>query len=280
MSSSKESAKISPTAHYTGYIWLKYGLSDERLRTHLGPVLYTLLQPMMWYSSSLRRGPVLKDFLLARHKLMDYRLEEEIQSGRVTQVIEIAAGMSPRGLRFAKKYGDKITYIEGDLEGMVNRKRAAIGSSLTSNHQVVYIDALAKNGSNSLSEIAKTLDASKGLAIITEGLVNYFDEENVRAMWRNFASVLSQFSHGVYFSDIHLGRQNKTPIANAFSKLLSTFVRGGVYLHFESRENVREALLEAGFSKAEIHKPKDWGDKIEECKAKGANLVRVIDAKV
>ena len=160
---SNSSAKISPTAHYTGYVWFINGLSDERLKTKQGAFLYKLLQPLMKYSAK-RGGPVLKDFLLARHQLIDLRLQEAIESGTIRQIIEIAAGLSPRGLRFAKKYGNKITYIEADLEGMASRKRNLIGSSIDNkHHQIMVIDALANEGENSLAELSKKLNKEQGV---------------------------------------------------------------------------------------------------------------------
>ncbi len=274
------STKISPTAHYTGYIWFKNGLSDARLRTTQGAVLYKLLQPLMKYSSA-RKGPVLEDFLMARHQLIDFHLQEAIESGTITQIIEIAAGLSPRGLRFAKKYGDKITYIEADLESMAKQKKQLIGSSIDSvHHQIVTIDALADNGPDSLAELAKKLSHQSGVAIITEGLVNYFDENNVRGIWKRFSQTLSQFPNGLYLSDIHLKKQNKGRIANIFSKILSIFVRGGVYLHFQNREEAEKALIECGFKIAKLHKPSEWADKIRSCEKNGANLVRIIEARI
>jgi O-methyltransferase involved in polyketide biosynthesis len=275
-----ESAKISPTAHYTGYIWVKNGLSDERLRTKQGVILFKLLQPLMKFSS-LRNGPTLEDFLIARHQLIDYHLEAAIESGSITQIIEIAAGLSPRGLRFAKKYGSKITYIEADLESMSKCKKQLIGDSIDSvHHQIVTIDALAQSGPNSLSELVEKLLKQNGLAIVTEGLVNYFDESNARIIWKNFSQALSQFPTGLYLSDIHLGKQNKGRTARIFSRMLSIFVRGGVYLHFKTREDAEKALIECGFKFAKLHKPSDWADKIKACSKKGANLVRVIEARI
>lgn len=277
--SASKSAKISPTAHYTGYIWLKNGLSDPRLRTTQGLILYQLLQPLMKYSAR-RKGPVLEDFLMARHQLIDLRLQEAIDSGAVTQIIEIAAGLSPRGLRFAKKYGTKITYIEADLESMAKRKKQLIGNNIDSiHHQIVTIDALADEGPDSLAELAKNLSTDKGVAIITEGLVNYFDENNVRGMWKRFSHTLSQFPHGLYLSDIHLGKQNKGRVATIFSQILSIFVRGGIYLHFQNRDAAEKALIECGFKTAKLHKPSDWAEKLNACAKPGANLVRVVEAR-
>ncbi len=277
--SASKSAKISPTAHYTGYIWLKNGLSDPGLRTTQGLILYKLLQPLMKYSAR-RKGPVLEDFLMARHLLIDNRLEEAIDSGAITQIIEIAAGLSPRGLRFAKKYGNKITYIEADLESMAKQKKQLIGDSVSEHHQIVTIDALADEGPDSLAELAKKLSKQQGVAIVTEGLVNYFNENNVRRMWKRFSNTLSQFPNGLYLSDIHLGKQNKGRVASIFSKMLSIFVRGGVYLHFQNRDLAEKALIDSSFKTAKLHKPGDWADRIKACAKPGANLVRVIEARI
>jgi len=41
-------------------------------------------------------------------------------------VIEVAAGLSPRGWRFRRRYGDRLTYVEADLPAMAARKRGAL----------------------------------------------------------------------------------------------------------------------------------------------------------
>jgi hypothetical protein len=40
-----DSARISPTAHYTGYTWLANGLSDPAFATPSGQFLYRALAP-------------------------------------------------------------------------------------------------------------------------------------------------------------------------------------------------------------------------------------------
>ena len=42
-------------------------------------------------------------------------LERAIEAGGVTQVIELACGLSPRGWRFANRYGERLRSIEADL---------------------------------------------------------------------------------------------------------------------------------------------------------------------
>ena len=119
-------ARISPTALYTGQVWQTTGRSIPELKSMPASALHLALAPSMFVSRSFG-GPTLEDFLLARHDLIDHHLTELIESGKVTQIIEIAAGLSPRGSRFVERYGDKITYIEADLPGMVAQKKKIAG---------------------------------------------------------------------------------------------------------------------------------------------------------
>src|SRR5436305_4444138 len=85
---------ISPTAHYTGHVWGRNGLSHPKLSTLEGRVLFDTLAPVMVASRALG-GPTLEGGLLARHLVIDDLLADAIDSGRVAEVIEVAAGMSP-----------------------------------------------------------------------------------------------------------------------------------------------------------------------------------------
>ena len=84
---------ISPTAHYTGYVWLQHGLSHPAFATLQGQAFYYALKAPMAMAKGLG-GPTLEAFLLARHRLIDLQLENAIESGEITQIIEIAAGLS------------------------------------------------------------------------------------------------------------------------------------------------------------------------------------------
>src|SRR3954452_11744473 len=144
---SVSSDSVSPTAHYTGHVWLRNGLSHEALGTVEGKAMFAATEPLM-LSRRLTGQPTLEQYLLARHQVIDELLEAEIESGRVEQVIEIAAGMSPRGWRFTERYGDQLTYIETDLEAMATRKRRALAriGYRPAGHRVVELDALSDGG--------------------------------------------------------------------------------------------------------------------------------------
>jgi O-methyltransferase involved in polyketide biosynthesis len=244
--------RVSPTAHYTGYVWARNGLSDPALETLEGRILFESLRLPMTVNAVLGRG-TLESYLLARHRAIDALLERAINDGRVAQVVEVAAGLSPRGLRFTRRHGDRLTYVEADLPDMVARKRAALEriESLSDRHRVEEVDALREQGPGSLAELTSRLDTGAGLAIITEGLLGYLEKDSVRDIWRRFAHTLSAFEHGTYISDIHMGELQNVQV-RVFRVFLSLFVRGRVYLHFGNEHEILEALRDAGFNSAEV----------------------------
>lgn len=276
---SSSDSRISPTAHYTGMVWARNGLSHPALESFRGRAMYTLLQPVVRVAR--RAGvPDVDQFLLTRHRLIDARLAQAVESGAITQVVEIAAGLSPRGWRFKRRFGDRIEYIEADLPGMAARKRAALDQmGQLPGHRVVDIDALADEGPLSLSALCAGLDRSRGLAIITEGLINYFPEDAVRGMWRRFARELAGFSCGAYWSDLFLSSDVGGKGAAPFIHFLSAFVRGKVHLHFAQAEVAEQALRECGFADARLLDP---GDHVEALGgAMGVSRsVRVVEARV
>ena len=245
------SESVSPTAHYTGYVWARNGLSHPELETLEGRILFESLRPVMTVSGLLGEG-TLESYLLARHRAIDTLLDQAVAQRGVRQVIEIAAGLSPRGWRFERSHPE-VTYVEADLPGMVGRKRRAlerIGSD-PARHRVCELDALRERGPGSLEAVAAELDPNAGLAIVTEGLLGYLPTGAVRTIWQRFASTLERFDTGVYISDIHVGSGQDLAV-RAFRMLLSAFVRGRVYLHFDSPEEVVVALSDAGFDTAEV----------------------------
>jgi O-methyltransferase involved in polyketide biosynthesis len=243
---------ISPTAHYTGEVWRRNGLSHPWLATREGRAMVDALHPLM--SASARfGGPSLENYLMARHRAIDALLADAVQRHGITQVVEVAAGMSPRGWRFANEYGDRLTYVEADLPAMAARKRRALKriGSLSERHRVVDLDARRAGGPGSLAELAASLDPGAGLAIITEGLLGYLPRPEVVDLWTRFAATLGGFTGGRYISDLHLGSATSA-VVRAFRLGLSAFVRGRVYLHFEDAAEAEGQLRACGFAAAAV----------------------------
>jgi O-methyltransferase involved in polyketide biosynthesis len=276
----RRSETISPTAHYTGYTWFANGLSHPAFATKEGRIFYETLRPANAASRALG-GPTLEGMLLARHRVIDHLLTRAIRSGEVTQVVEIAAGLSPRGWRFARDHGDALTYIEADLPDMAARKRAILAeaSGETDAHRVVEIDALADAGPRSLDALTASLDPARGTAILTEGLLNYFDAPAVRGMWARFARALARFPRGLYLADLSVASESGGALATAFAAMLGVFVRGKVHVHFQDAGHAEAELRAAGFTGATLHSPIAFASEVGVIEEAGASRVRIVEAR-
>jgi O-methyltransferase involved in polyketide biosynthesis len=272
MLGSRSSDAISPTAHYTGYIWARNGLSHPELETAEGRLLFEAVRPAMIFSSAVGSG-TLEAYLMARHIAIDNVLTQAIEERRISQVLEIACGMSPRGWRFSERYGDRLTYIEADLPAMAARKRQALErmGSLSDHHRVIDLDVLA-NGA--IARAVAGLDRSAGLAVITEGLLGYLPTDAVEEIWRRLAAVMSEFEANRYFAELHLS-SIQTPVIRAFRLVLSAFVRGRVYLHYATEAEAERALTAAGFTDVSIELATDLAP---ERGGSGSRLVHIIQA--
>jgi O-methyltransferase involved in polyketide biosynthesis len=267
-------AAIGPTAFYTGEVWRRHGLSHPELTRVEGRILHLATAPTFLLSRALG-GPTLDGMLLGRHRVIDALLEDAIAEGRAAQVLEVAAGMSPRGWRFTERHPD-LPYVEADLPDMAARKREALERiGRPPAHRVVDIDALADGGPLSLDAVADGLDPDRGLAIITEGLLSYLPRDAVLALWSGFARTVARFGGGVYLADLHVDSDASSLLARPFEAMLSAFVRSPVSVHFADEDEARAALLDAGFTDVSLDRASEHreGDGLA-----GAERVRVVRA--
>lgn len=273
------SARISPTALYTGETWTRHGRSFPELSIPLGAVFYNAMQPAMM-SSQWFGGPTLQDFLLARHDLIDAHLTGQIEQNGVTHVIEIASGLSPRGMRFIKRYPKQVHYYEADLPGMISIKAKKLKEHISryQQHKLFEIDAFAEHGPLSLSSLFETIPAGEPVCVITEGLLNYFSREQVEQLSLNLSKQFKARPGSSYVSDIHLQAQNQGPIAESFKNLLGAFVRGRVHLHYEDDQDLQAAFAPLELE-VELLTPSQYKQDFESCAAKWADLVRVLVAR-
>lgn len=286
MTEAPDTSRISFTALYTGQVWQRHGLGDPALDTWAGSLLYGAVAPFNLLGGWLRRGLDLETMLLHRHKLIDHLLDAAIHESGVRQIVEVAAGMSPRGIRYRRRYRDLgLLYVEADLPGMAGRKRVRLarGGYLDERHRVVECNALATSGPQSLVELFRAqLDPTQPTAIVTEGLVNYFSVEELQVMWSGFRAALATTPFGVYVSDIalDLGDDPYASVVRAAKLVLEAMTRGRTHLHFADAEACRAALARAGFTASEIFNPKEFTESLELPPVAGDSLVRVLRATV
>lgn len=276
---SNDTSSISFTAHYTGYVWHHFGLSDAHFATARGRLYFQLLRPFEHLARCLI-GSDIKTTLLQRHFLIDRELDALIAADPRLQVLEIACGLSPRGHRFCARH-PHITYVEADLPGMVARKRALLAplDSLDARHRLVTCNILDKGTDDSLETvIGREFDPARPLVVITEGLVNYFALDTISAVWRRLALALHAFPAGHYLTDIYpeVSGHRFAGAIRAANRSLRVASRSAFTLHFADDARMREHFLGLGFAAAEVFDPDR--EQTGAPAARGGALVRVLRA--
>jgi O-methyltransferase involved in polyketide biosynthesis len=274
------SAHISPSAHYTGYVWYRHKLADPAFVTGLGRWFHSILRPISW-GAWVGFGIDLESLLLQRHLLIDARLVEAIEQGGVTQVVEIACDLSPRGRRFTARY-PHLRYIEADLPVMAARKRLLLQSQnwLNSNHQVKAVDILAADGADTLDCLFAGLDRSQPVLVITEGLVNYFELSVIEDFWTRLAAQLQTFTRGTYLTELYPDlhehpryRQLRWGVA-----LVGRLTRGSYPLHYRDEQEVLAGFTRYGFADIKVLDPDQYAQNLGLPVPRSPGLVRVIEA--
>ena len=278
-----DTSNISVSAHYTGYIWCRHGLAPKEFETARGRNTYRFLSP----ASALIRaiiGADMETFLVERHKLLDHLLTAAIEKAGVTQVVEIACGMSPRGVSFSQRYADRgLVYVEADLPGMAASKTQLLTQNgwISERHQVQICNILTPSGPESLGHLLNTLDPTKKTALFTEGLVNYFDLDTLQTFWTNITRETARFPECRYLTEIYPDFRDHpihryTRIAQGVIGLVT---KNEWPLHYESDAAIEAGFKQAAFQDVIVHNPDDYRELLSLPKLPYSSFVRVVEAR-
>lgn len=278
--SAASTAGVSPTAHYTGWVWYAHGMSDAALATREGRLLYQLGRPINALAAWQNGGLTLERMLLQRHRIMDHLLTRAIEEGRVGTYLEVACGLSPRGLRFARRYPDLVV-IEGDLPEMAARKRAALAGKTSDTHHVVTLDALVEEGPTSFAGVIEHFaPEGKGVAVIAEGLLGYFDAADVARTWGRIARAL-EGRGGVHIANLVLEADlPKKWVPLAFRAVLHKLTRGGRQRALDDDAEVARAMADAGFAEHTLHRPVDYEGVLDIPQLRRPDVLKILEAWV
>ena len=278
-----DSSGISFTALYTGAVWHRNGLSDDVLSTEQGRWLYHLMSPFETASKAAIGGN-LRTFLLQRHLIIDHLIDRAIVENGVDQVLEIACGMSPRGIRLREKH-PTLTMVETDLPDMASRKAARLlaAGCLGEHHKVTPIDILADSGDHTLEAvIARAFDNTKPIVVITEGLTSYFSLEVITGFWQRLARTLAIRPGSLYLSESYL--MPRQPLLRSSLKalggMLGTMTRSQVSFHFDNDPQAHHHFRDCGFPSVRVYNPTEFYGLLPIPESRHDPMVRVIGASV
>lgn len=242
---------ISFTAHYTGYIWYQMGISHPAFATQKGHFLAKMVSPIEHVAERYIGGSM-RTTLKARHTLLDAHLTGLIEQYPDLQVLEIAAGLSPRGWWFRTHY-PHIDYRELDLPAMAEIKNTAL-QSIDSNSPAMLSADLFTDDFKSAFEV---FDPKRPLLVISEGLINYFDKNLLQQLLKSIVNYGKDFTALHYLTDVY-PEPVKNKLAKVIwssSKLLKLMSRSAFSFHFVSPTEVETFFKNTGFQQVNVVQP-------------------------
>ena len=117
------------------------------------------------------------------------------------QILELAAGFSPRGMGFAQREG--IVYVEADLPESIALKREVVSAVLGRVPAGLHLCAANVLDRAELLGCC-TAFTNRPIAITTEGLLRYLTFEEKTQLAANVREVLSRYGGIWITTDIHL----------------------------------------------------------------------------
>ena len=246
-----EHRHISFTAHYTGYIWYSMGISHPVFATRKGKFLARLVHPLeSWAEKNV--GGSMRSTLKQRHAMIDQYLDQLIAQHPQLQVLEIACGLSPRGWNFRTKHPE-IDYRELDLPDMAKIKTQALKQIDPHTPEVLTGDIFTQD----FERIFQSFDPERPLVVISEGLINYFDQILLNKLLQGITEYGASFQELHYLTDIY-----PEPVKNrlarfiwASSKLLKVMSRSAFTFHFQSPAELQQFFSHTGFEEVDVVQP-------------------------
>jgi O-methyltransferase involved in polyketide biosynthesis len=231
---------LSITALYTSQVWAWGKLSHaELLATDEGKRVFDVTNAAL----ALARKPPLRYALLHRHAMIDYLLHE----AKVGQVVELAAGLSRRGVAHAAQ----VRYIEVDLPAVIERKRELLARSAEGREALGRLELVAAD----VETIAlDSLVAERPVMVIAEGLLMYLTGEQRRRLFERVSTL------GDVRLVFDLVPADEEPAPGFAGRMLEAAMKrftGGRTFERDARtrEQILGELRAAGFTEVAAHAP-------------------------
>jgi hypothetical protein len=241
---------IAPTAHYTAQAWVRERFPNADLfDTWTGRALYGLAETARTIATPLLPDVIryAQEYLVIRHYVYGERLRQLAPDF----VLEIGAGLSPRGLTVARE-SPQLTYVEADLPNMVEEKRRRLRrTSIPANYHLATIDLLGSG-----LALPVTPHAGQRVLAITEGVTDYLSMDEKAVAWKKLSSFLRASGGGTYLCEIHpVSQYTDSPWVAQFAMRTIGALVGG--LSFEGRifacpEEAIAFLQQCGFENATV----------------------------
>lgn len=170
------------------------------------------------------------------------RILEELGA---TQVFELAAGFSPRGMDFAQR---GVVYVEADLADMVALKREVVTAILGSVPEGLHFCAASVIDRTQLLACCSPFVAHRPAAFTTEGLLRYLTFEEKTDLAANVLEILRRYGGWWITPDIHLKSWARQQNPAHHQSEIETLGRDLHANYFADLDHAREFFEGCGFA--------------------------------
>lgn len=168
-----------------------------------------------------------------------------VEEKAATQVLELAAGLSPRGAELAPR---GIVYVEADLAESITLKHEVVTAMLGSVPKNLHLCAASAIDREQLLSCCVPFAAGHPVAVTAEGLLRYLTFEEKAMVAANVHEILQRYGGWWITPDIHLRHwaQRQTPTHRQAE--LKTLGRSLDANYFEDFDHARQFFERWGFT--------------------------------
>ncbi len=182
------------------------------------------------------------------------------------QVLELASGLSLRGLVFTQDPG--YTYIESDLTGISTGKKAIIASLRQKyglvDHGNLHFPAVNALERSQLQAAVKDLNRDQPLVVVSEGLFPYLSPDEMRSVVSNIRELLAEFNGSWITPDFSIKEEvnQVSEQQRSFRRIVAAATEHPMYNNaFDSLEQLTAFLKDMGLAAAVHHPVEEIADR-------------------
>ena len=168
-----------------------------------------------------------------------------VEEKAATQVLELAAGLSPRGAELAPR---GIVYVEADLAESMTLKREVVTAMLGSVPKNLHLCAASAIDREQLLSCCVPFAAGQPVAVTTEGLLRYLTFEEKAMVAANVHEILQRYGGWWITPDIHLRTWAQQQTSTHRQAELKTLGRSLDANYFEDFDHARQFFERWGFT--------------------------------
>jgi hypothetical protein len=239
---------VGITAHFTAAVWAELGVPNATLfSTGKGRVMSKVVQ---WGGATLGlfgKYNTVNLFLKVRHLGINALLEQK----KPLQVIELAAGLSPRGYSWVQNHNG--TYIEVDQAAVIEAKSAILAKqpgASAGKLELVVADLVHDDYARALAQ-EPALNSQIPTLIIVEGLTGYLGAMAMQSLLQKIHRLASRFKHCTVLIDFYLKlkpeKHGRVAYAMYPPQLLWRILNAPMRMFLESEKDIRELAKLSGF---------------------------------